>query len=54
MLIFLDNDDAYASLKEGFLRLWKMIDWYDTAITEWNKYINYGIGEATKEPCASI
>ena len=31
-----------------------MIDGYGTAIMEWNKYINNGIGEGTKKLCASI
>ena len=32
MLIFRDNDNAYASLKKDFLSLWKMIDGYKTEI----------------------
>ena len=50
----MDNDDAYDSLKEHFLRLWKMIDGYKKAIMDWNKYINDGIGEGTKKLCAWI
>ena len=54
MLIFLDNDNTYSSLKEAFLHLCKIIDGDETAIMECNKSINDGIGESTEKLFASI